>query len=191
MDNVEKVLASHSRKLDLGCGIRKREGAVGVDVIANDNVDVIHDLNIYPYPFEDSSFDDILMDNSIEHLDDVVRTMEEVWRICAKWATVTIKVPYFRSHYAIDPTHKQYFVGHSFNYFDPDEEFHKYYRYSEIASFSIQKVVYDQEFKYRGIYRLWLTIPRWIANRHSLRYERYLGPLFPMNSIAFYLTVNK
>ena len=31
--------------LDLGCGIRKRPGAVGVDIVPNPNVDIIHDLN--------------------------------------------------------------------------------------------------------------------------------------------------
>jgi predicted SAM-dependent methyltransferase len=177
--------------LDLGCGITKRQGAIGVDVIDNDVVDIIHDLDVHPYPFGDNSFDDILMDNSIEHLSDVVKTMEELWRISKPGAKLTIKVPYFRSHYAIDPTHKQYFVAHSFYYFDPEHEFHQFYKYSDKAFFNVEKVVFDEDFKYNWIYKLWLTIPRWVANRHPMHYERYLGPHFPMNCITYYLRARK
>ena len=100
--------------LDLGCGIRKRAGAVGVDIMSNDVVDVVHDLNQYPYPFLDDQFEDILLDNSIEHLDDIVLTMEELFRISKDGARIVIRVPYFRSHWAMDPTHKHYFAAHAF-----------------------------------------------------------------------------
>lgn len=191
MDKTKEDLIFDRKMLDLGCGIRKREGAIGVDIIESDAVDLVHDLNVYPYPFEDSLFDDILMDNSIEHLDDIVKTMEELWRISKPGAKITIKVPYFRSHYAIDPTHKHYFVAHSFYYFDPAHEFHKYYRYSNKAFFDVEKIVFDEDFKYNWIYKLLLTIPRWVANNNPMCYERYLGPYFPMNCITYYLRTKK
>lgn len=53
--------------LDLGCGTRKREGAIGVDKIPS-VADILHDLDCFPYPFEDSSFDEIHLDNVLEHL---------------------------------------------------------------------------------------------------------------------------
>jgi hypothetical protein len=37
--------------LDLGCGKKKRSGAIGVDYSDRHNVDVISDLNLFPYPF--------------------------------------------------------------------------------------------------------------------------------------------
>ena len=46
--------------LDLGCGKSKRSGAIGVDIIESEVVDVVHDLNEYPYPFADDEFNDIL-----------------------------------------------------------------------------------------------------------------------------------
>ena len=49
--------------LYLGCGNKKREGAVGVDFNDRTKADVIHDLNIFPYPFEEASFDVIYLDN--------------------------------------------------------------------------------------------------------------------------------
>ena len=50
---------------------------MGIDVNPRSNADVLCDLNQYPYPFKDSSFDQVYADNVIEHLTDVVRTVEE------------------------------------------------------------------------------------------------------------------
>ena len=38
--------------LDLGCGKRKQKDAIGVDMSEDSDADVIHDLNKFPYPFE-------------------------------------------------------------------------------------------------------------------------------------------
>ena len=178
------------KKLDLGCGIRKRNGALGVDIVENSCVDVIHDLNQYPYPFNDNEFGDVLMDNSLEHLSDIVRTMEEIFRISKNNCVVTIKVPYFRSHYAIDPTHFHYFVSHSFYYFDPTHIFHKYYKYSD-ATFRVEKIVFDEGHKYSWFMKLLFSIPRIIANKSPMKYEKYISHIFPLSEITFYLRVIK
>ena len=92
--------------LDLGCGKKKREGAIGVDFSDRHDADVIHDLNAFPYPFDDDSVDEIYLDNVLEHLDDPLKVMEEVHRICKPNGLVKVIVPYFRSVWAfIDPTH--------------------------------------------------------------------------------------
>lgn len=120
-------------KLDLGCGIIKRDGAIGVDCVSNSVVNIIHDLNKFSYPFENNKFEDVLLDNSLEYLDNIILTIEEIWRITKNKGLVTIKVPYFKSHYAIDPTHRHYFVSHSFFYFDPKHLFNKFYKYSDVT----------------------------------------------------------
>ncbi|MBI5233472.1 MAG: methyltransferase domain-containing protein [Deltaproteobacteria bacterium] len=179
------------RLLDLGCGRRKRKGAVGVDIVKNDCVDMVHDLNEYPYPFADNEFDDILLDNSLEHLNDIVMTMEEVWRISRPEALVTIKVPYFRNHLAIDPTHRQTFASHSFYYFDPTHEFHRLYRYSDKALFSVEKIVFDQGFRYCLKDKVRFSMLRYIANIQPLRYEEYLSHLMPLHELTFHLKALK
>lgn len=69
--------------LDLGCGKKKRPGAIGVDYSDRHDADVIHNLNVFPYPFPDNEFDVIYLDNVLEHLDDPMQVMSEVHRICA------------------------------------------------------------------------------------------------------------
>ena len=41
--------------LDIGCGNRKREGAFGIDVDPQSAADLVHDLNIFPYPIQTTS----------------------------------------------------------------------------------------------------------------------------------------
>lgn len=68
--------------LDLGCGINKVKGAVGVDYKKFKGVDIIHDLNKIPYPFEDNSVDEIHTSHLLEHLQiHVIEFFTECFRI--------------------------------------------------------------------------------------------------------------
>lgn len=79
--------------LDLGCGKKKRPGAIGVDYSDRHNADIIHNLNAFPYPLKDDEFDEIYLDNVLEHLDDPMRVMEEVYRVSKPGGQVKVIVP--------------------------------------------------------------------------------------------------
>jgi len=53
--------------LDLGCGINKHEGFVGMDARACEGVDIVHDVQCFPWPIDDNTCDCILMRNIYEH----------------------------------------------------------------------------------------------------------------------------
>ena len=168
--------------LDLGCGNTKRPGSVGVDFNSRTAADVIHDLNSFPYPFESSSFDEIYLDNSLEHLDDVILVMEEVYRICKPGGSVKVIVPYFRSLWAFgDPTHKQFFTVRSFEIFDINSEIAKRYDYTR-ARFKIEKIVFNETLKNSLPKKMLLKL----ANFHPFRYEYHLSHLFPLDDLSFY-----
>ena len=126
-------------KLHLGCGKSKLPGYVGLDLVPLDGVDVVHDLNLFPWPFADGAVAEVVMDNLLEHLPDTVRAMEEVWRICGDKATVNIYVPYYNSPGASrDPTHLKFFTEESFDYFTPDgATFLSAYNYYSQARFRV------------------------------------------------------
>ncbi len=171
------------RVLDLGCGNRKRPGAVGIDINSRTAADVIHDLNVFPYPLADSSFDEIYLDNTLEHLDDVIRVMEEVHRICKPGGLVKVIVPYFRSPWAfIDPTHKHYFTVNSFAYFDPDDIICQRYDYT-LTRFKIENVVFNESLVNRWSKRQVLKL----ANRWPSRYEHYFSHFYHLDDVSFYL----
>ena len=50
-------------KLNLGCGDFPKPGFINVDRRAGKGVDVVHDLSILPYPFEDAQFERIEADH--------------------------------------------------------------------------------------------------------------------------------
>lgn len=95
-------------KLDLGCGANKKEGFLGVDISADCGADIVHDLRVYPWPFEDGSVEEIHCSHFLEHLTGTERIpfMDEVWRVLAPEAKATFITPDADSHRAIqDPTH--------------------------------------------------------------------------------------
>ena len=177
--------------LDLGCGNRKRAGAIGIDINADTEADVVHDLNSFPYPFEESTFDEIYADNVVEHLDDVVKVMEEIHRIARPGASVTIIAPYFRSRWAyIDPTHKHFFTTDSFSFFDPEHVHSKLYNYSH-ARFRMDKMVFNENITRGGILDLYFGLVKAVANRFPFHYEMYLSNLFPLDTLTYYLRAVK
>jgi SAM-dependent methyltransferase len=176
-----------ARSLDMGCGSRKRHGCIGIDNNRRSDADVIHDLNSFPYPFKKSSFDEIFADNVIEHLSDVIATLEEIHRISASGALVKITVPYFRSRWAfIDPTHLHYFTVDSFAYFDAENPISERYKYSD-ARFSVEKIIFNEQIPCRPIRRF----VKLIANKWPRRYEHYLSHLYPLDDITYYLRALK
>lgn len=114
-----KKVTNHKRVLDVGCGRRKVPGAVGLDCIEVEGVDFHHDLNVYPYPFETNSFDEIHARHVIEHIGDVPGFLAELHRIAKPGARVYINTP----HYTYtgswrDPTHRWHLSSQSFEYFE-------------------------------------------------------------------------
>ena len=88
VDTLEECLGeavaggvSATRILDVGCGINKYPGSIGVDRNANTRADVLCDLDRFPYPFRDSSFGELRAIHVIEHVSDVIRAMEEFHRV--------------------------------------------------------------------------------------------------------------
>ena len=69
------------RILDVGCGINKLPGAIGIDRNPATRADVLCDLDRLPYPFRDASFDKLQAIHVIEHVSDVIKTMEEFHRL--------------------------------------------------------------------------------------------------------------
>lgn len=127
------------RRLNVGCGHDIRSGWVNLDVAGLPGVDVVHNLAMVPWPFPSGRFDQIIMINVLEHLEDTIRVMEELHRISAPGARVTIRVPFWNSPDAgADPTHRAVFTQHTFDYFDPDTRHGRERAYYSTARFRIR-----------------------------------------------------
>ncbi|AKH77646.1 methyltransferase domain protein [Leptospira interrogans str. 2003000735] len=96
------------KKLNIGCGEFKKVGYVNVDYYSVSKPDVVHDLNIVPYPFEDDEFILAEADHVIEHLENPFKVIKELHRIVSKNGLIKIKVPHFSRGFT-HPEHKRGF----------------------------------------------------------------------------------
>ena len=97
-------------RLNLGCGFNKREGFVNVDIGDHCAPDVVHDLEQTPWPWEESSVDEIHMSHVLEHLGATTEAyfavLRELHRVCRHDARITIIVPHPRhDDFLHDATH--------------------------------------------------------------------------------------
>jgi SAM-dependent methyltransferase len=174
--------------IDLGCGNKKSAGAIGVDMNIRSNADVIHNLDAFPYPFEDNTVDQVICHDVLEHVADFVGTMEEIWRISKPDTRIEVTAPFMSSvNFYSDPTHRRAFTSRSFDYFLPGTEVHKH-SYSK-AVFEMLSCEYDPVGRHlrRLSNRLLLS---W-ANRHKTLYEERFAFIYPVYQIHFLLRVVK
>ena len=124
--------------LNLGAGNIILDGYVNHDVAQLEGIDVVHDLNIFPWPWKDGSINEIQAQNLIEHLDDFMSVMEEIYRVLAPRGKCFISVPYWNSWCVpADPTHKRGFHEVTFKFFDPSSIYCLERPYYSHARFSI------------------------------------------------------
>ena len=116
-------------KFNLGCGQKPLEGYINCDFNPDIKADRHFDLNVFPYPLDSGSADEVFMDNVLEHLNDVTRVMCELHRILKPGGMARIKVPYAKSDWAYqDPTHKAFFTEKSMDYFAEGYAYNYYTR---------------------------------------------------------------
>src|SRR5260370_30776815 len=125
------------RVLDVGCGINKYPGSIGIDRNPNARADVLCDLARFPYPFRDNSFDAVRAVHVIERFSDVIRAMEEFHRILRPGGRLLIVTPHYTDFSSFcDPTHRWHLNSFSFRYFGENHGGFGYYssnRFREIS----------------------------------------------------------
>ncbi len=123
--------------LDVGCGRKKYPGSIGLDRNPAGDADVLADLDHFPFPFRDRTFDRIRAIHVIEHVADVIRTMEEFHRMLRPGGRVVLVTPHYTDFSSFcDPTHRWHLNSFSFRYFGDDNAGFGYYspvRFREIS----------------------------------------------------------
>lgn len=166
-------------RLNLGSGDNLFEGFKNVDIKEHaPNVDISHDLNVYPWPFEDNSVDEIYMFQCLEHLDDHNRAMKEIYRILKPGCRAKITVPHFTWHFAFhDPTHKHFFGYYTFQYY-AGRGGNFDFRFSKCET----KLIFGKRLS------LWNYIIEPFANRFPTAYEQSPLRMFPAISVEAVMT---
>ncbi|MFQ5787155.1 MAG: methyltransferase domain-containing protein [Thermodesulfobacteriota bacterium] len=163
-------------KLNVGCGHDIKRGYINLDIQKHKGVDVIHDLNQFPYPFPDNSFSYIYSRNCLDMLFNVDKVFDELYRICKKDAILDIIVYHFSSQMAYFFMNKTFFNVDSLNSVYIRKTF-------EVLE---KRLVISE----RKTFLIWL-LEKWI-NKHKQYYEKTcLKTLVPAYQLFFRLRVKK
>ena len=97
-------------KLNLGFGNKIYDGYVNVNKFDLYNVDIQHDLEKFPYPFDDNSVEEIILSHVPEHIGQdpniFIKILKEFYWISKNQALIIIAVPHPRhENFLSDPTH--------------------------------------------------------------------------------------
>lgn len=165
--------------LDVGCGSAKFPGATGLDISSDTAADVVHDLDTFPYPFADDSFDQILMQDVIEHVAEPLRVVGELARISRPGGRIHLRTPHFSSVLAYgDPTHRHYFSTIAIHQLATPR-----FEHYTTTRLRLVHVTLDlwAPFRVLGIAAL--------ANRRQETYEKYFAFRFPAMNLRAELAV--
>lgn len=166
-------------KLNLWCWNKPKKGYINLDIVPLKWVDIVHNLETYPYPFKDNELDNIFADNILEHISDLVKFMEESNRILVNKWTIDIIVPFYTSSWAFaDPTHKRFFTYNSFDYFTKDFDYNFYTN----VRFKIldRKIIFTKKLK----------LFEFIFNKIPNIYQSFFAYIIPASWIIFKLEKN-
>ena len=147
-DNLIEIAPSPKQpiRIDLACGQNKREGFIGCDIYPGANVDMVVDLQRFPWPWMTSSVDEIHCSHFIEHLEMCYwgkdkktgeychklipdshedkelffAFFDEVHRILKPEGRATIICPAAYDRGFQDPTHRRFIVAATFLYLSED-----------------------------------------------------------------------
>jgi predicted O-methyltransferase YrrM len=127
----DKVSTKKGILLDVGCRDRKERNWVGLDGTIGPDVDIVHDLERFPYPIEDGSCITIKAAHVAEHINPRLffRWMDELWRMLKVDGQLVLSAPYGGSiGYWHDPTHVCHITEVTFQFLDPDFVLYQQYR---------------------------------------------------------------
>jgi SAM-dependent methyltransferase len=109
-------------RLDVGCGENKMQGFLGIDKRPCKGVDIVHDIEKFPWPLKDESVLDIFCSHVMEHIKPwlMLDLMNEMWRVMKPGGQLVISMPYGVSFgFVQDPTHCNACNEATWTYFDP------------------------------------------------------------------------
>jgi len=177
------------KKLNLGCGKDIKKGYVNLDCAKLPKVDIVWDIEKFPYPFKENYFDEIYCSHILEHVSDLNAVLEEVYRICKNNSLIKIRVPYFASpSHHNDPTHKRKFAYETFDYFN-DKSSYSYY--SKVRFEVLKKRLFFLSGS-RIFMKSGYSLPiDFFINLAPKIYQRFFCYLFPASEFQILLKVKK
>lgn len=183
------------KKLNLGCGNKLLDDYINLDVVDYGG-NLIHDLNSFPYPFEDNTFDEIIASHILEHLQNFNKVITELYRISKPNAIIKVYAPFFlNTKYFGDPDHKIPFSIRTFDNYEYIEnkklKFYEKWKLNHRTNYqtSAKFEILEKRFNVSNFAPLkWLNP---IVNLEPVIYERLFAGILSPEEVIFVLRVVK
>lgn len=175
------------KKLNLGCGRDIKKDYINLDIIKGEGIDVVWDLDKFPYPFKDNQFIEINFINIIEHLLYPEKALRELYRIAKDGCIINVRAPHF-SNPGIwwDLTHRRGLCYTSFDHYDIKK---KNLSNSLIEDGKLFFQILEREIEFSKFSRS-IGIS-WFANKFPSYYENHIAYIFTARDVTFKLRVIK
>ena len=124
--DVDKLISENQGIfLDIGCGEYKQKGFIGMDIRDLPGVDIVWDVEEYPWPLPDECVKTAMASHLVEHINPhkggFLQFMDEVWRVMKVGGEFAIATPHGSSQgYLQDPTHCNPCNEATWDYFCPE-----------------------------------------------------------------------
>ena len=128
---IKRILKENRHvAIDLKGGVFSQKGFITVNSQDLPGVDLVLDLEKYPWPFPSNCADLLISSHLINHLNrnnrNVIRFFDEAWRVLKPKGQFMISAPYGLSYqYIQDPTNTNPVNEAFFCYFDPFDQMSK------------------------------------------------------------------
>lgn len=115
----------YAMKLNIGCGPVKMNEYINIDKYPAFFPDVVMDIEVTPWEFEDNSVDEVILSHVLEHIGSIpdvfFGVVKELYRVLRPGGLLKIRVPHPRhDNFFADPTHVRAFMPGSFLVFSKD-----------------------------------------------------------------------
>ncbi len=162
-----------------------------------DGIDIVADLNEPLSLLPDNCVEHVFSSHTLEHVDNLLLLLSEIYRITRPGGLIEIIVPHFSNpyHYS-DPTHVRFFGLYTMSYFvDTDKQPHsrKVPAFYSRTRFEIESVMIAFD-RFNILDRLIVPFVRYFVNlspRTQECYEFRLSRLFPAAEIRYRMRAAK
>jgi ubiquinone/menaquinone biosynthesis C-methylase UbiE len=191
---IAKIKELPSVALDIGCGPNKKiPGAIGVDVLDYEGVDIVGDVFEVLGAIPSASVDSVHSFHFFEHIEDLPRLLGEIARVLKGGGELEIVVPHFSNPYFYsDPTHKRFFGLYTFCYYASESLFsRKVPNYQHAIQFQLTAVDLgfksSRPFYFRHAFKKVIGSVFNSCGYMKEFYEENLSQIFPCYEIKYQL----
>lgn len=182
-------------RLNLGCGHNVMKDYVNLDIVKGPGV-IVHNIEKFPYPFDDNTFEEILCNHVLEHINNMNKVINELWRISKNGAKIKILSPHaLGPSFFCDPSHKTPLCYRTFDNYNIDNPLIKQERkltnFGSSARFRIikRRIKFSEHARIGGIKILGFM--DYLINLFPRFYERLFCYILPSEVIYIELEVVK